>query len=58
MLSFIWPAYFYLKIKGDKLSPDEIRFNRGVIVTGLIVCVVGVYYSLIELINATQFEPE
>ncbi|KAI6235442.1 Vesicular GABA transporter [Aphelenchoides besseyi] len=56
MLSFIWPAYFHLKLRGGKLKPEEVRFNKIVIGMGLGICVIGVYYSVIELVNAIQYE--
>jgi hypothetical protein len=58
MLSFVWPAYFHLVIKGDQLSIGEQKFNKFVIGLGIFICVVGVYYSSIELIHAIRYEPE
>ncbi|CAD5219205.1 unnamed protein product [Bursaphelenchus xylophilus] len=56
MLSLIWPAVFHLKLKGHKLTPEEIKFNQTVIVGGVFVCVIGVYYSAIELVNAIRYD--
>uniref|UniRef100_A0AC34RP00 Amino acid transporter transmembrane domain-containing protein n=1 Tax=Panagrolaimus sp. JU765 TaxID=591449 RepID=A0AC34RP00_9BILA len=56
MLSFIWPAYFHLKLKGDKLTEEERKFNKFVIGMGIAVMVLGVYYSSIELITAIRYK--
>lgn len=56
MLSFVWPAYFHLKIKGDKLTEEEKKFNKFVIGMGIAVMVLGVYYSSIELISAIRYK--
>lgn len=52
VLSFIWPAYFHLKLKGERMSEPQRRFNRFVIAMGITICVLGVYYSAAELRNA------
>ncbi|KAI1731784.1 transmembrane amino acid transporter protein [Ditylenchus destructor] len=52
VLSFIWPAYFHLRLKGSKLSIQEQRFNKFVIGMGFVICLVGVYYSAMELRSA------
>lgn len=56
VLSFIWPAYFHLKIKGATISEAERKFNKFVIGLGITLCVVGVYYSAMELHNVINTE--
>uniref|UniRef100_A0A915D3W5 Amino acid transporter transmembrane domain-containing protein n=1 Tax=Ditylenchus dipsaci TaxID=166011 RepID=A0A915D3W5_9BILA len=48
----LFAAYFHLKLKGDKLSEKEKRFNKFVIAMGIFICVVGVFFSALELRNA------
>jgi hypothetical protein len=38
------------------LTPEEARMNKIVIAMGLIICVVGVFYSGMELYNVIQYE--
>ncbi|KAL3122005.1 hypothetical protein niasHT_004127 [Heterodera trifolii] len=54
VLSFIWPAYFHLKLCGHKASPEQRRFNKIVIVGGVCTCVLGIYYSWAELLHAIR----
>uniref|UniRef100_A0A183C7J2 Aa_trans domain-containing protein n=1 Tax=Globodera pallida TaxID=36090 RepID=A0A183C7J2_GLOPA len=54
VLSFIWPAYFHLKLRGHKCSPEQRRFNKIVIGGGVSTCVLGIYYSWVELLHAIQ----
>lgn len=54
VLSFIWPAYFHLKLKDKILTEKERKFNKFVIGFGIILCVTGVYYSTIELHSAVN----
>lgn len=56
MLSFVWPAYFHLKIKSDTLTKEQIKFNKFVIGMGIFVMVLGVYYSSIELYTAIKYK--
>lgn len=56
MLSLIWPAYFHLHLKGHKLNAQDIKANKMIIGGGLFVCVIGIYYSAIELFNAVNYE--
>lgn len=58
MLSFIWPAYFYLKLREKVLTPEEARMNKIVIGLGGIICIVGVYYSLIELYMVIKYDED
>ncbi|TKR77793.1 hypothetical protein L596_018705 [Steinernema carpocapsae] len=55
MLSFIWPALFHLKLKGARLTDFEKKFDLAVIGLGVTVCVVGIYYSAIELATAIRY---
>ncbi|KAI1725290.1 transmembrane amino acid transporter protein domain-containing protein [Ditylenchus destructor] len=48
VLSFIWPAYFHLRLKGSKLSIQEQRFNKFVIGMGFVICLIS------ELIKRTS----
>lgn len=56
MLSFVWPAYFHLRLKGERMTEQERRFNKGVIGTGIGLMVIGVYYSSMELRAAMKYE--
>lgn len=54
MLSFIWPCYFHLKLKGDSLEWRTIMFNCFVIFLGCLFGVIGVYDSGTAIIKAFQ----
>lgn len=54
MLSFIWPAYFHLKIKGNKMTEEDKKFNKFVIGMGIGVMILGIYYSTLELFSAIR----
>ncbi|RCN46470.1 transmembrane amino acid transporter protein [Ancylostoma caninum] len=54
MLSFIWPALFHLRIKGDKLVDRDRRFDQMIIGLGCSICVSGVYFSFMELLRAIR----
>lgn len=55
MLSFIWPALFHLKIKGPNKTESDRRFDKIIIAIGVIIMVVGFYFSVIELIVAIKY---
>jgi vesicular inhibitory amino acid transporter len=55
-LSLIWPAYFHLKLREKSLTLEETRFDKLVIGLGIGICVIGVYYSAIELYSAITYE--
>ncbi|PAV86950.1 hypothetical protein WR25_25618 [Diploscapter pachys] len=52
MLSFIWPALFHLKIKGDKMVDRDRKFDQFIIGLGCAICICGVYFSFLELLRA------
>uniref|UniRef100_A0A336LFH0 Vesicular inhibitory amino acid transporter n=1 Tax=Culicoides sonorensis TaxID=179676 RepID=A0A336LFH0_CULSO len=52
MLSFIWPCYFHLKLKGHLLDQKTIAYDYFVIFLGLLFGVVGIYDSGSALIKA------
>nr|CAD2170042.1 unnamed protein product [Meloidogyne enterolobii] len=54
VLSFIWPAYFHLQLRGAKLTPAERRFDKMVIAGGIGTCIIGMFYSAIELIHSIR----
>ncbi|CAK5091586.1 unnamed protein product [Meloidogyne enterolobii] len=54
VLSFIWPAYFHLQLRGAKLTPAERRFDKMVIAGGVGTCIIGMFYSAIELIHSIR----
>ncbi|XP_037828341.1 vesicular inhibitory amino acid transporter isoform X1 [Lucilia sericata] len=54
MLSFIWPCYFHLKIKGHLLDQKEIAKDYIIIGLGVLFGVIGIYDSGNALINAFE----
>jgi vesicular inhibitory amino acid transporter len=52
MLSFIWPAYFHLRLKKEGLSTWGIITDYGIIVLGLLFGSVGVFYASRQLASA------
>ncbi|XP_050543795.1 vesicular inhibitory amino acid transporter [Daktulosphaira vitifoliae] len=54
MLSFIWPCYFHLKLKGDSLEWRTIMFDCFVIFLGCLFGVIGVYDSGSAMVKAFQ----
>ncbi|RZF33340.1 hypothetical protein LSTR_LSTR007685 [Laodelphax striatellus] len=54
MLSFIWPCYFHLKLKGDSLDLGTVAYDCFVIFLGVLFGVIGVYDSGSALIKAFQ----
>ncbi|XP_050292933.1 vesicular GABA transporter [Anthonomus grandis grandis] len=52
MLSFIWPAYFHIKLKGNTLDRKHIMFDYFIIYLGCIFCVMGIFDSGRALIDA------
>lgn len=55
MLSFIWPALFHLRIKAQRGTQKDRRFDYFIICVGICVMTVGVYYSAIELATAVKY---
>lgn len=55
MLSFIWPALFHLRIKGSQATEQERRFDKAVIMTGVTLMTIGLYFSSIELAVAVKY---
>ena len=45
MLSFIWPCYFHLKLKGKTLHWGTVAYDCFVIFLGVIFGIVGMYTS-------------
>lgn len=54
MLSFIWPCYFHLKIKGHLLDQREMAKDYIIIGLGVLFGVIGIYDSGNALINAFE----
>lgn len=54
MLSFIWPCYFYLKIKGHLLDQQTRAYNYFIIFLGVLFGVIGIYDSGNALIAAFE----
>lgn len=54
MLSFIWPCYFHLKIKGNQLTEEQKRWDYFIIGLGCTFGVVGIYDSGNALVNAFE----
>uniref|UniRef100_A0A1A9V7N4 Vesicular inhibitory amino acid transporter n=1 Tax=Glossina austeni TaxID=7395 RepID=A0A1A9V7N4_GLOAU len=54
MLSFIWPCYFHLKIKGHLMDQKEIAKDYFIIGLGVLFGVIGIYDSGTALINAFE----
>ncbi|KAL1377272.1 hypothetical protein pipiens_004208 [Culex pipiens pipiens] len=54
MLSFIWPCYFHLKLKGHLLDQKERAYNYFIIFLGVLFGVVGIYDSGTALIHAFE----
>ncbi|OWR55661.1 amino acid transporter [Danaus plexippus plexippus] len=52
MLSFIWPAYFHLKLKGNQLESSTIAYDYFIISLGVLFGVIGMYDSGSALIKA------
>ncbi|KAL3314629.1 hypothetical protein Ciccas_006748, partial [Cichlidogyrus casuarinus] len=58
MLSLVWPAYFHLKIKAEKLNMRRKIQDYLVILMGLFSCVSGVYFSTLELNRVMHGVPQ
>lgn len=54
MLSFIWPCYFHLKLKGAQLDQQTRFYNYFIIFLGVLFGVIGIYDSGNALINAFE----
>ncbi|XP_076260170.1 vesicular GABA transporter isoform X2 [Rhynchophorus ferrugineus] len=54
MLSFIWPCYFHLKLKGKTLERKTVIFNYFIIYLGFIFGIIGIFDSGKALINAFE----
>nr|SVE93556.1 EOG090X04HR [Scapholeberis mucronata] len=54
MLSFIWPCYFHLKLKGPTLDWGTVAYDCFVIFLGVLFGVIGIYYSFRALVEAFQ----
>lgn len=54
MLSFIWPCYFHLKLKGGFLSLNTICWDCFIIFLGVTFGIIGIFDSFGALIEAYQ----
>jgi vesicular inhibitory amino acid transporter len=54
MLSFIWPCYFHLKLKGSQLDFRTVAYDTFVIFLGCLFGVIGVYDSGSAMIRAFE----
>ncbi|XP_017781471.1 PREDICTED: vesicular inhibitory amino acid transporter [Nicrophorus vespilloides] len=52
MLSFIWPCYFHLKLKGQTLDRKQAAFDYFIIFLGVLFAIIGMYDAGIALIKA------
>lgn len=52
MLSFIWPSYFHLKIKGGNLSVQVVAWDCFIIFLGFTFAIIGIYDSGVALVEA------
>uniref|UniRef100_A0A1B0DC91 Vesicular inhibitory amino acid transporter n=1 Tax=Phlebotomus papatasi TaxID=29031 RepID=A0A1B0DC91_PHLPP len=54
MLSFIWPCYFHLKLKGHLMDQRAIAYDYFIIFLGVLFTVIGIYDSGNALIEAFE----
>ncbi|KAL1115263.1 hypothetical protein AAG570_007294 [Ranatra chinensis] len=54
MLSFIWPCYFHLKLKGSQLQFKTVAYDCFVIFLGFLFGIIGVYDSGSALVKAFE----
>jgi len=54
MLSFIWPCYFHLKLKGDNLPLRTVVIDCFIIFIGVVFGLIGIYDSGEALVEAYQ----
>lgn len=54
MLSFIWPCYFHLKLKGPTLDWGTVAYDCFVIFLGILFGVIGIAISFTALVQAFQ----
>lgn len=52
MLSFIWPCYFHLRLKGNTLNWEVVAFDCFIIFLGVLFGLVGIYDSGKAMIEA------
>ncbi|KAF6197584.1 hypothetical protein GE061_008549 [Apolygus lucorum] len=52
MLSFIWPCYFHIKLKGNQMQWSELAYDSFIIFLGFLFGIIGIYDSGSALINA------
>ncbi|XP_014241956.1 vesicular inhibitory amino acid transporter [Cimex lectularius] len=52
MLSFIWPCYFHMKLKGHEMTSKQLAYDAFIIFLGFLFAVIGVYDSGSALISA------
>ncbi|CAG5130425.1 unnamed protein product [Candidula unifasciata] len=57
MLSFVWPCYFHLRLRWHLMSRAARVLDIVIIITGLLCCGVGIYYSGHALSRAFQGLP-
>ena len=56
-LSLIWPCYFHLKLKKNSLTTYQKVVDIVIIIFGLLISVIGVYYSSCALYKALNNQP-
>ncbi|KAE9417451.1 hypothetical protein Angca_006858, partial [Angiostrongylus cantonensis] len=54
MLSFIWPALFHLRIRGEQMVDRDRRFDQMIVALGCSICITGIYFSFVELLRAIK----
>lgn len=56
LLSLIWPCYFHLKLKSKTLTLYQKFVNVFIILFGILISIIGFYYSSVALIKALDKE--
>ncbi|CAM1299321.1 SLC32A1 (predicted) [Pycnogonum litorale] len=52
MLSFVWPCYFHMRLKWDKMEWYTVSYEVFIICIGLFCGCIGIYYSFYALVQA------
>ena len=56
LLSLIWPCYFHLKLKSKTLTLYQKLVNIFIILFGILISIIGFYYSGVALLKALKNE--
>lgn len=55
MLSFVWPCYFHMRLKWNRLNWITVMFDAFIIFLGFCCGTIGIYYSGYALIAAIKY---